>query len=788
MTQAPPSLVAPGPFTRIRWVTLAAGIFLVLLGLLVIVGWLFHLPVLLQVLPGQFGMVFSSAVCFVLAGAALLVPEHPAMRRRYAQTVLGCLIVLVAGAMLFQHLTHTDLGIDMQAFHAWLPDTNPAPGRMAFNTALAFLLSGTALVLIPNDRSRWTLYTIEALAFLVILTGLTAAVGYALKLELLYTWSQYPSMPVHSAAGMIVLSIGLWGAWLTLPATQRALQHPTQNRIVWTSGSLFFGIALVAGLVGFASMQKVTEKTLENGLERSLQNRIDLFTTAVGDTFIATKLIVSRPSVHRNLQALNRDPGSAQEISKLVTSAKSFLPLGFSAVAFHDKRGRELARAGKFAPYSDLTVTLSLADPAQLLWHNGFLLETRMPINSDGEHLGTVLLQRPLEMLTRMMRDTNGLGETGEMGICALGGGSTMRCFPQRLHPRVFQVPHEIDGRKLPMSNALDGGNGVITTLDYRHQNVTAAYAPIGQLGLGMVVKTDTAELYKPIGEQLRWALLLLLALIAGGMGILHLLVTPLVRRLTNSEEKFRAVAETALDAIVTANTKGQIVFWNRAAETIFGYTEAQILGQPLTRLMPERYRGPHQQGWDRLQKTNQPRLLWSTVELHGLRQDGTEFPLELSLSRWETRGEQYFTGLMRDISRRKQAQQMARRLVNIVESSSDTIISKSLDGTITSWNAAAEWLYGYSAAEIIGKPCLILLPPDRISEEQDFLERLRRGERITRYKTQRLRKGGTIVEVALTVSALRDASGYIEGISIIARDLTERRTSPRGTETDARA
>ena len=641
-----------------------------------------------------------------------------------------------------------------------------------------------ALMLMPYSGSRTAVRFIEGSAFLVVFIGLTGFLGYFLKLEFLYSWFQYTHMALSTATGNLVLGIGLWSAWLQLPTALRSLQNPTQNRILWVSASLFFTIALVAGLVGFASIQKRTEKTLEDGLGRTLHNRIELFITAVSETSMAARLIATRPSLHQFLHILNTDPGNAKEGKALASAATSFLSLGFSAVAFHDKRGRELARAGKFVAAPEMAVTLPSLHPTQLIWHKGFLLETRMPVSNDaGQLLGTVHLLRPLDVLTRMVRDTSGLGETGEMGICASTDKNSMRCFPQRLNPRAYEFPYQIDGRQLPMSYALDGGNGVITTMDYRRQNVTAAYAPIGQLGLGMVLKTDTAELYRPIGDQLRWSLLLFLALIAGGMGILHLLVTPLLRRLANSEEKYRAVAESAHDAIVTVNVRGEIVYWNRAAETIFGYSETLILGRPLTTLMPERYRVPHQQGWDRLQQTNQPRLLWTTVELLGLHQDGTEFPLELSLSRWHNRGEQFFTGHMRDISRRKQAEQAARRLANIVESSSDAIVSQSLAEGVTSWNAAAERLYGYSAAEIIGQSGRVLLPPDKVSEEQDFFERLRRGERIVRHHTIRIHKDGSPVEVALTVSVLRDASGKVEGTSSIARDLNERSASRHRTQ-----
>ena len=126
-----------------------------------------------------------------------------------------------------------------------------------------------------------------------------------------------------------------------------------------------------------------------------------------------------------------------------------------------------------------------------------------------------------------------------------------------------------------------------------------------------------------------------------------------------------------------------------------------------------------------------------------------------------------------RDISRRKQAEHTVRHLANIVESSSDAILSKNLGDIVTSWNAAAERLYGYPAAEMIDQSGRLLLPPDKFTEDQDFIERLQRGERIEQYKTVRLRKDGTRVDVTLTASLLVDASGKVDGTSVIARATT---------------
>jgi PAS domain S-box-containing protein len=131
---------------------------------------------------------------------------------------------------------------------------------------------------------------------------------------------------------------------------------------------------------------------------------------------------------------------------------------------------------------------------------------------------------------------------------------------------------------------------------------------------------------------------------------------------------------------------------------------------------------------------------------------------------------------LLVDISDRKRADVHAQRLASIVESSDDAIVSKDLNGIITSWNRGAERLFGYKAEEVIGRPITILIPADRIDEEPRILERIRRGERVDHYDTVRRRKDGSAIEISLTVSPLKGADGRIVGASKIARDITERK------------
>ena len=128
------------------------------------------------------------------------------------------------------------------------------------------------------------------------------------------------------------------------------------------------------------------------------------------------------------------------------------------------------------------------------------------------------------------------------------------------------------------------------------------------------------------------------------------------------------------------------------------------------------------------------------------------------------------------DISDRKRAEADAERLVSIVKSSHDAIVSKDLNGIIKSWNRGAEWLFGYKAEEIIGKSVTVLIPEDRLNEEPRILERVRGGQRVDHYDTVRRRKDGSLVDISLTVSPVRDVSGKIVGASKIARDITERK------------
>lgn len=213
------------------------------------------------------------------------------------------------------------------------------------------------------------------------------------------------------------------------------------------------------------------------------------------------------------------------------------------------------------------------------------------------------------------------------------------------------------------MTRALRGETGTVITRDYRSQSVVAAYGPVGDLGLGMVVKVDVAEIFQPIRDQLQLALGLLFLVVAGGTMLLRSRVKPLATKLVEAEQRYRSVTDAATDAIVSADARGRIVYFNRAAGQAFGYAAEEIIGGQLTILMPAAYRPAHERGFARYLATGKAEILGKTLELAARRKDGREFPIEISLSAWTARGEQFFTAIVRDITPRKEAAQALQKL-----------------------------------------------------------------------------------------------------------------------------
>jgi len=242
-------------------------------------------------------------------------------------------------------------------------------------------------------------------------------------------------------------------------------------------------------------------------------------------------------------------------------------------------------------------------------------------------------------------------------------------------------------------------------------------------------------------------------------------------------------VLEAALgsigDAVIVTNEQGQVGFLNPAAEALTGWSAADAKQQPLShvfRIINEHTRAFVENPVEKVLQTGLVQGLANHTVL--LSRDGREIPIDDSAAPIRT-ADGRIGGIVlvfRDITERRRLELRGAWLASIVESSDDAIISKTIDGRITSWNRAAQRLLGYTESEIVGKSIITIIPPELHGEEQHILQRLRRGERIEHFDTVRLSKEGERLEVSLTISPLKDDEGEVVGASKIMRDIRRRK------------
>jgi len=248
---------------------------------------------------------------------------------------------------------------------------------------------------------------------------------------------------------------------------------------------------------------------------------------------------------------------------------------------------------------------------------------------------------------------------------------------------------------------------------------------------------------------------------------------------LSLSEKRYREVVRSLPVAIYTTDADGYVDLYNEAAANLWGWQP-----QPGKSLWCGSYKIRNPDGTD-LPMDECPMAVTLKTghavrgrEIVIERPDGTRrnvlpYPEPIRNPEGKLIGA---VNMLVDITEQKRSQEAARRLAAIVESTDAAIISKNLDGFITSWNGSARRLFGYTAEEVMGQHVTILFPPGRLEEEMEILERVRQGESIDHYETVRRRKDGTLLDISLTVSPIKDDDGKIVGVSKIVRDITEQK------------
>jgi PAS domain S-box-containing protein len=312
-------------------------------------------------------------------------------------------------------------------------------------------------------------------------------------------------------------------------------------------------------------------------------------------------------------------------------------------------------------------------------------------------------------------------------------------------------------------------------------RQIVESYEPVPGQNVGILVQQARSEVMAGadrLSALLRWVAFVVGVLGAALAAFLGVFLSRRSRRLATANEEVQflsAITANMSEGVVMVRaTDSTIAYANTSYEAMFGFGAGELVGRPITDLIAPGPAPP-----DRTISEVRDALATEGTwrgEIHSRRKDGSAFWCALNVTEFDhpSFGPAWI-GVNTDITARRHAEEGQANLASIVQVSRDAIFAKGLDGIVTSWNHGAEMLFGYTAAEMVGSPIDLLVPPDRRNEEEELRGRVARGLGVEQQESVRLRKDGTLVDVSFTLSPIADGAGEITGIATICRDVTAR-------------
>ncbi len=590
MVELPPRPTGP------QWI----GLTLLLLGAMATIRAAFGVAALEQHIPGFSETALVASILFLASGIACMLlgtDRKAAFGPSSRKVVLGCVVLLGAfpTLMLMEHLADVNLGIDFVRAGVGPTPTNPFPGRISPNACVAFAFGACAFQILLRPATRLRRRLAMGLIVGVSLIGAAGCIGYVLNLEQLHRLGSANRMPLPVAYGLALLSVGLWllhERWIAEPSA--GIQHHEQ-RIGQRSIAVLCGVAIAAGVGGFAVLQRAYEQSEAKGLLLTATTNADGLTNTLEVSAWFPRIVATRPVVVRALDELRSKPGDPENVQRLRRVGQDFLTAGVSGVRFESNSGSEVVTVGKLIVEPD-DVTLALSPGfagSKLVWKDGYMLFSQHPVMVQGVEVGRIVTEQALPLFDTLVANIRRASDSSDALVCNRVD-NIASCVPSRFYAKPFVVPMwRADGQpNLPMNRALLGQVGVLVTRDLRGIAVVAAYAPIGSTGLGLVVKANVETALAPLRERLNMLGLLLAGLVAVGWWALRSQVRPLVaqlaaaqREIASSEKRQRAIADNLPVLIGYISNERKLMFANQTFEQWMGVDSEQLKGKPVAEL-----------------------------------------------------------------------------------------------------------------------------------------------------------------------------------------------------------
>ena len=515
------------------------GAVLLTIALLTLAGRIASLPDLTSLYLGTSQMAVTSALGFVLTGAALLLPRFVA--RRVAARIANSvgMTLLMGSAILAIGLS----GIIQAGVFAAI---DAVAARISPTSILGFFTVGALFLAITRKDAAKAAIFIQCGTALLAGIGTVGVLSYAVNLDYLYLFKNTKPIALSTAILFLLCAISIWGAWRGAAWNKRLIDDDASQYIYRSIDVIVTVIVLMVALISFGLSQGRSEQVMLDQMTIVGKDKRDFFETVLQAHLDKALQISSRPAIVQFIRE-NTANGSAQAIPRagpLVASAASFIKHGFSGFSYTDLAGVTLASAGEFVAHPEQRLPLAGPFSAELLWDDGYVYRLRVPIEDDTGRVGFILTEQRLVELTAMHRTAISQGETGDLVVCGMAAGK-QNCFPFRWRKKSGMYNAYLDGKPLPLTRAISGETATDITTDFRRQRVMAALGPIGATGLGMAVKRDMVELYKPVRRQFFSVIPFLILLVGAGIWVMRIRVYPLVAALNQAHQQMTAIALT---------------------------------------------------------------------------------------------------------------------------------------------------------------------------------------------------------------------------------------------------